>query len=408
MAEMTVAQVRDQFPIFSSSEHTKPLIYLDSAATTQRPYEVIDGMRSFDMHHNAPAHRGLYDLGYRATQFFEEARFKIAQFLGSHDPQSWVFTSGATASINMVAQSYLAPRVQPGDEIIITELEHHANIIPWLMLKQNKGLVIRVAPVDQHGHLDLEAFQKLLNTRTRLVATSHVSNVTGVVMPVEAMTQLAHQAGVPILLDGAQAAAHIEVNVTAIDCDFYVASAHKMYGPTGVGILYAKSHLWSQMQPCKGGGHMVHEVSFDDFSYLTAPAGFEPGTQPYVQAYGWSLAIDFLNGLSMKAVIDHDRALKNYLVNQLSAIEGIHLYGGLQDHVGVVSFVIDEVHPHDVATILDQHGVAIRAGHHCAMPFMRKLDVPALSRVSLGIYNTRNDIDSLIQGLANVKEVFSE
>ena len=311
--------------------------------------------------------------------------------------------------MNLCAQSYLAPMLAPGDEIILTQLEHHANIVPWLMLKKEQhGLVIKVVPTDQHGHMDLDVFQSLFSDKTRLVSMVHVSNVTGVINPVKKIIELSHEHGVPVLLDGAQAGAHIEVNIDELDCDFYVASSHKMYGPTGVGALYAKKHLWQSMRPSKGGGNMVSKVSFDGFSFMPAPHGFEAGTQAFAQAYGWMHSVKMLERLTMAEVVAHDQALKQYLVERLKAIEGLTLYGGLEPHVGVVSFALDDIHPHDIATILDQHNIAIRAGHHCCMPMMQALDVSALARVSIGIYNEPKDVDRLIGGLLDVKEVFRE
>ncbi|PIV81580.1 cysteine desulfurase CsdA [bacterium CG17_big_fil_post_rev_8_21_14_2_50_64_8] len=394
---------RDDFPVFADPG----LVYLDSAASAQKPAVVLDAMRAFDATSYANIHRGVYALSERATAAYEGARGKVRGFLHADADREIVFTRGATEAVNLVANSFARPRLGPGDEILITHLEHHANIVPWQMVCAETGAQLRVAPINDRGDLDLDEFAALLGTHTRLVAFAHVSNALGTVNPVREMTALAHARGVPVLVDGAQAVPHLPVDVQDLDCDFYVFSGHKLYGPTGIGALYAKWEHLESMPPWQGGGDMILSVSFDKTIYAEAPRKFEAGTPNITGAVGLGAAIDYLTAIGWPAITAHEEDLEAYAEPQLAAIEGLRLIGTPAVRAGLFSFVMDGIHPHDVGTFLAADNIAVRSGHHCAQPVMERFGVPATTRASLGLYNTRADVDALVSALKRMKEFFA-
>ena len=375
-----LSAIREQFPILAQTVHGKPLVYLDNAATTQKPLAVLDAMRAFELRDYANIHRGVHALSQRATDAFEAAREKVAAFVHARSADEIVFVRGATEAINLVAQSYTRPRLQPGDELLVTAMEHHADIVPWQMVCDATGAKLRVAPIRDDGALDLQALPELLGPRTRMLAVTHVSNVLGTVNDVASVAQLAHARGVPVLVDGAQAVAHLPVDVQALGCDFYVFSGHKLYGPTGIGVLWGRAELLAGMPPYQGGGDMIRSVSFERTTYADPPARFEAGTPHITGAVGLAAAIDFVQGLGWDAIAQHERALLELAQNALVRIPGLRIYGTVPDKIGVVSFNIDGLHAHDLGTIADAEGVAIRAGHHCAMPLMQRYGVAAMAR----------------------------
>jgi cysteine desulfurase/selenocysteine lyase len=403
---LDVRAVRRDFPILDQTVKGKPLVYLDSAATAQKPRAVIDAVRRVYEESYANVHRGVHELSLRATDAFEAARAKVAGFLGAASPQEIVFTRGTTEAVNLVAWSFGRSKVQPGDEVLITALEHHSNIVPWQMLCEEKGARLRVAPIDDRGDVVLEAFEDLLGPRTRIVALAHVSNALGTVNPVRSMIQMAHAQGIPVLLDGAQAAPHLPVNVRELDCDFYAFSGHKLYGPSGIGALYGKAALLDAMPPYQGGGDMILSVTFEKTVYNEPPYRFEAGTPPIAGAIGLGAAIDYLSGLGLSAVVSYEDELLGYATEALLALPGLRLIGEPRERAAVVSFVLDGIHAHDVGTILDYEGIAIRTGHHCAQPVMERFGVPATARASFGLYNTREEVDALVAGLRKVREIF--
>lgn len=405
---LDVDRVRREFPILRATFGGRPLVYLDSAATAQKPQSVIDAISHFYTSECANIHRGVYHLAELATEAYEGARRKVQQFLGAKQPGEIVFVRGATEAINLVAQSYGARHVRAGDEIIISAMEHHSNIVPWQMLCRQTGAVLRVVPVDDEGQFVLEEYERLLGPRTRLVAVTHASNVLGTIAPVRQIIDMAHDRRVPVLLDGAQAAPHLPVNVEQLGCDFYAFSGHKLYGPTGIGVLYGKAELLDSMPPYQGGGGMIRSVTFAQTAYDDAPYRFEAGTPDIAGAIGLGAAIDFVTGLGVDAVVSHEQELLSYATAELGAVKGMRLIGTARDKVGIVSFVLDRIHPHDVGTILDSLGIAARTGHHCAQPLMEQFQVPATTRVSFAVYNTPEDVDALIEGLHKVHEVFHD
>jgi cysteine desulfurase/selenocysteine lyase len=386
------------------------LTWLDSAATTQKPRCVLDAMTAFCETRYANVHRGVHALGEAATHAYEQARTTVAHFIGASGPDEVVFVRGATEAINLVAASFGRTALSPGDNIIVTELEHHSNIVPWQLLCQTTGAALQVVPMADDGSIELAAFDTLLGPRTRLVAITHVSNVLGTVLPIQAIAQRAHAAGARILVDGCQAVAHRPLDVRALGADFYALSAHKMYGPTGIGALWGRRELLAQMPPYQGGGEMIARVSFEQTTFRAPPHRFEAGTPPIIEAIGFSAACDYLSQLGVDRVAAHERALRAYAIERLNVVPGLHLLAGdgpdATERTGIISFVVDHVHPHDVATVLDASGVAIRGGHHCAQPLMRRLGVAATARVSFGLYNSRDDVDALITALAEVGELF--
>ena len=401
-----VERIRADFPILSRTVHGKPLVYLDNAASTQKPSAVIDAVSACYGNEYANIHRGVHALSEGLTVRYEQVRGQIRDFLNARSEKEIVFTRGTTEAINLVAHSYLRPRLKAGDEILVTGMEHHSNIVPWQLLCDETGAVLRVIPVQDDGSIDLADVARLLNERTKLVGIVHVSNALGTVNPVREVIELAHQGNVPVLVDGAQAVAHMPVDVQALDCDFYVFSGHKIYGPTGVGALYGKYELLEQMRPYQGGGDMIRTVSFEKTLYAEPPARFEAGTPNIVGAIGLGAAIEYVQSVGLEAIGAHEHDLLEYCRERLSAIAGIRLIGNSPQRAGAVSFVWDIAHPHDIGTILDQDGIAIRTGHHCAEPVMARFGVPATARASFGMYNTRAEIDALAAGLDKVKRLF--
>jgi cysteine desulfurase/selenocysteine lyase len=404
--KLDVSTIRRDFPALTQTVHGKPLVYLDNAATTQKPQVVIDALTSFYTHDCANVHRGVHTLSERATNGYEAARIKVSRFLNARTPREIVFTRGATESINLVAEAWGRANVGSGDEILITALEHHSNIVPWQILAQEKRARLTVAPMDDRGEVILEEFEKRLGPWTKIAAISHVSNALGSINPVRRMIQMAHERGIPVLVDGAQAAPHMKVDVRALDCDFYAFSGHKMLGPTGIGVLYGKQALLDKMPPYQGGGDMIRSVKFECTVYNDPPYRFEAGTPHIAGAIALGAAIDYLESVGLDNIEAYERELLEYGTEALERIEGLRLIGTAPEKAAVLSFVIDGIHPHDMATILDSEGIAIRAGHHCAEPVMDRFGIPATSRASLAFYNTKGEIDALAAGIAKAKEIF--
>jgi cysteine desulfurase/selenocysteine lyase len=405
-SDFDVEGVRRQFPILRETPYARSLVYLDSAATSQKPHAVIDATSTFYAKDNANVHRGVHYLSERATQAYEGARAKAQRFLNAAHVQEIVFTRGTTESINLVAQTYAKTHLSEGDEVVVTAMEHHSNIVPWQMICAERGARLRVAPIDDAGELVLEELDALVGPRTKLVAVTHVSNVLGTINPIRRIVDIAHARGARVLVDGAQAAPHLNVDLQALGCDFYALSGHKMYGPTGIGVLYGRRELLEAMPPYQGGGDMIASVSFESTVYNEVPYKFEAGTPDLAGAVGLGAAIDFLDGLGHEALAAHEHDVLAYGIEALSEIPGLQLIGTARDKASVISFLVDGVHPHDIGTILDRQGIAVRAGHHCAQPLMSRLGVAATARASLGCYNTRQDIDALVAGLETVRETF--
>ena len=403
-----VEQVRKDFPVLRQQVHGKGLVYLDNAATSQKPQSVIDAMVRFYAEDCSNIHRGVHCLSERSTLLYEGAREKVRHFLNAGDTKEIIFVRGATEGINLVAQTYGRQHVGPGDEVLITALEHHSNIVPWQMLCEEKGAHLRVVPINDDGEVMVEEYEKLLSERTRMVALSHVSNALGTVNPVKGMIASAHRLGIPVLLDGAQAVPHMPVDVRALDADFYVISGHKMFGPTGIGVLYGKAELLDAMPPYQGGGDMIRTVSFaEGTTYAGLPAKFEAGTPHIAGGIGLGAAVDYMEAVGMQAAGTYEHDLLVYGTEALTQIPGLRLIGTAREKASVLSFELDGIHPHDIGTILDQEGIAIRTGHHCAQPVMDRFGVPATARASLAFYNTRAEIDALVTGLRRVQEMFS-
>jgi cysteine desulfurase/selenocysteine lyase len=401
-----VLKLRDDFPILSRKVHGKPLVYLDNAATTQKPRSVIAAVRHYYFTSNANVHRGVHALSDRATQAYEGARGRVARFLNAGEDREIVFVRGATEAINLVAQTFGRVHLREGDEILVTEMEHHSNIVPWQMVCDRAGARLKVAPVLASGELDLAAYEGMLTGRTRLAAVTHVSNALGTVNPVREMIGMAHARGVPVLVDGAQAAPHIPVDVQALGCDFYVFSGHKLYGPTGIGVLYGKAEHLEVMPPYQGGGDMILRVTFEKTTYNAIPWKFEAGTPNIAGAVGLHAAIDYIDAIGRPAVSTHERDLLAYATEEVGRVPGVRIVGTAREKAGILSFVVEGIHPHDLGTILDHEGVAIRAGHHCAMPLMDRLGLPATARASFGLYNTAAEVDLLAAGIRKAREVF--
>jgi cysteine desulfurase/selenocysteine lyase len=402
-----VLKVRRDFPILSERVHGKPLVYLDSANTSQKPQAVLDAMDDYYRHANANIHRATHLLSERATALYEGARAKAAAFINAPDAKTIVVTKGTTDGINLVAQSYGRSMLRAGDEIVISWLEHHSNIVPWQMLCEQTGAALRIVPIDDRGEIDLEQYAALLSPRTRIVAMSHVSNALGTVNPVREIIEQAHARGAVVLIDGAQAVPHLTVDVQALDCDFYAFSSHKMFGPTGVGVLYGRRSLLEAMPPYQGGGDMIASVTFEKTLYNLVPYKFEAGTPNIGGVAGFGAAIDYLMAIDRDAALAHEDAVLEYATARVREIQGARIIGEARHKTGVLSFLLEGVHPHDAGTILDREGVAVRTGQHCAQPVMDRYGVTATIRASLGIYNTREEIDVLVQALERVREVFA-
>jgi cysteine desulfurase/selenocysteine lyase len=406
-ASLDVERVRKDFPILQQEIYGKPLVYLDSAATSQKPRAVIEALDRYYEQDNSNVHRGVHRLSERATQAYEAARGKVQRFVNAAHAHEIVFVRGTTEAINLVAQTHGRSRVRSGDEIVITVMEHHSNIVPWQMLCEEKGAVLRVAPMDDSGTLLVEDLERLVGPRTKLVALGHVSNALGTIHPVRRIVEMAHRRNVPVLLDGAQAVPHLAVDVQALGCDFYAFSGHKLFGPTGIGVLYGRSELLEEMPPWQGGGDMISSVTFEKTTYNKLPYKFEAGTPHIAGAIGLGAAIDYVSALGLPAIAAHEHELLSYATEALGSVPGLRLIGTSKEKASVLSFLLGDVHPHDIGTILDREGIAIRTGHHCAQPLMRRLGVAATARASLAFYNRREDVDALVAGLEKVREVFA-
>ena len=402
-----VEAIRADFPVLQRLVYGRPLVYLDSASSAQKPQAVIDAMNRAMTEDYSNIHRGVHALSQRISQQYEDVRAKVATFINAGADEI-VFTRNATEAINLVAASWGRTFLQAGDEIVLTELEHHANIIPWQLLQAERGIVIKVAPLTDDGALNMPAFKALLGPKTRLVAAAHVSNVLGTILPVQEMARLAHAVGAKMLVDGSQSVVHMPVDIRAIDCDFFVFTGHKLYGPTGIGVLYGKHALLDSMPPYQGGGDMIETVSFSGSTFREAPARFEAGTPAIVETIGLGAAIDYINSIGREAIAVHEDEMLDYLTSELDHLPGLRLYGTAPNKAGVVSFTLDDIHAHDVGTVVDNsHSVAIRVGHHCAQPLMARLGVAATARASLGLYTNRADIDALVASLKNAQEMFA-
>jgi cysteine desulfurase / selenocysteine lyase len=404
--DFDVQKLRGDFPILREKVHGRALVYLDNAATSQKPVAVIDAIRGYYERDNANIHRGVHFLSEHATDEYEGARKTVQSFLNAADASEIIFVRGATEAINLVAQTYGRTNVHAGDEVLITAMEHHSNIVPWQMLCEEKGARLRVAPMSDRGELLLEEFEKLLGPQTKIVAVTQVSNALGTINPVERIIEMAHGWNIPVLVDGAQAVPHLKVDVQVQDCDFYVFSGHKLYGPTGIGVLYGKAHLLETMPPYQGGGDMISSVTFDKTIYNHRPYKFEAGTPHVAGAIGLAAAIKYLNHVGMDSLAAYEHQLLTYATEAVSAIAGIRVIGTARAKAGVLSFLLDSIHPHDIGTILDQHGIAIRTGHLCAQPVMQRLGIAATARASFALYNTRDEVDALVEGIQKVREVF--
>jgi len=405
-AGFDVWRVRDDFPALHQEVHGKPLVYLDSAATALKPQVVIDTVADVYARDSANIHRAVHLLSQRATARYEDARDKVRAFLNANNTNEVIFTSGTTASVNLVAQSWARTFLREGDEVLITELEHHSNIVPWQIVCQQVGAELIVVPMTDRGEITREAFEEQLSSRTRLVAMAHVSNALGTVLPVQGLIELAHEKGAVVLLDGAQAVSHIPVDVQALDCDFYAFSGHKLYGPTGIGVLYGRERLLEGMPPYQGGGDMIRSVTFAETIYNDLPYKFEAGTPNIVGAIGLGAAIDYFTSFDLDAVHAHENAVLRHATKELESVAGLRLIGTAPGKVAAASFLMGAAHPHDIGTIVDYEGVAIRTGHHCAQPVMEHFDIAATARASLGMYNTTEDVDALVRALHKVQELF--
>ena len=402
-----VQRIRQDFPILNQKIHGKPLVYLDNAATTQKPQAVIDAMVRSYAEDNANIHRGVHLLSERATRAYEEARVKVQTFLNAPDAREVIFVRGTTEAINLVAQTFGRANIGKGDEVLVTEMEHHSNIVPWQLICEEKGAQLKVIPITDSGELRMDLLESLLTDRTRMVAVVHVSNSLGTINPIAAIVEKAHARGIPVLVDGAQAVAHMPVDVQALGCDFYAMSGHKLFGPTGIGVLWGRLPLLEKMPPYQGGGDMISAVSFARTTYNVVPNKFEAGTPNIAGSVGLGAAIDYLKGIDIAAMQAYEDELLAYGTKALSAVPGIRLIGTASKKASILSFVMEDVHPHDIGTILDQQGVAIRTGHHCTQPLMERLCVPATARASLALYNTKEEIDALVGALARVREIFA-
>lgn len=401
------ARVRGDFPILSRPVRGKPLVYLDSAASTHKPRAVIDALARFYGEDYSNVHRGVHFLSQRATDLYEEARRTVRHFLNAERDEEIIFVRGATEAINLVAQTYGRANFGPGDEIIVSAIEHHANIVPWQMICEQTGAVLRVIPMNERGELRLEEFEPMLGPRSKFVAVVHVSNALGTVNPVGTIIDIAHRHGVPVLVDGAQSVQHLPIDVRALDADFFTFSGHKIYGPTGIGVLYGKKALLDAMPPYQGGGDMILSVSFERTVYNEVPFRFEAGTPNIAGAIGLAAALRYFRGFDVEAVAAHEQALLRYATERLQSIDALRIIGTAEEKASVVSFTLCAVHPHDIGTILDQHGIAVRAGHHCAQPIMQFFGIPATARASFALYNTTEDVDALVHGIQSVLEVFA-
>ena len=402
-----IKKIREDFPIFRQSMNGSPLVFLDSAASAQKPQQVIDVIREVYESEYANVHRGLYQISELLTQRYEGVRDTICNYINAEHSHEIIFTRNATESINLVANSFGRTFLEEGDEVVITELEHHANIVPWQLLREEKGIVIKVAPINDIGEIIMSEFEKILGPRTKLVAVSHMSNVLGSILPVVEITKMAHSVGAKVLIDGCQSITHLPIDIQEIGCDFFVFSGHKLYGPSGVGVLYGREGILEKMPPYMGGGDMISSVTFEKSTWANLPHKFEAGTPAIVQVIGLGAAIEYINSIGLKQISIHENNVLEYATQKLLNVDGLHLIGKSLNKASVLSFTLDVAHPHDIATIIDRSGVAVRAGHHCAQPLMQRMDVPATVRASIGMYNDYNDVDSLIEAINIVHEIFS-
>ncbi|HXG57216.1 MAG TPA: cysteine desulfurase [Vicinamibacterales bacterium] len=407
VAGFDVQRIRQDFPILRRLVHGHPLVYLDNAATTQKPQVVIDTLVRYYTDINANVHRGVHNLSELATEAYDGARSTIRAFFNASSDREIIFTRNATEGINLVAQAFVRPSLKPGDEIVISAMEHHSNIVPWQLVCEERGARLRVAPMNDRGELELDAFEHLLNERTRMVAISHMSNALGTINPIEEIVRLAHARGIPVLADGSQAAYHMKVDVQALGVDFYVATGHKLYGPTGIGVLYGREALLEAMPPFLGGGDMISSVTFEKSTWNSLPYKFEAGTPHIEGAIGLAAAVDYISSIGFEGIGAHERDLLDYGTAQITTIPGVRIVGTASRKASILSFVMADVHPHDIGTIVDREGVAVRTGHHCAQPVMERFCIPATARASFAMYNTREEVDALVTALRKVNEVFA-
>ncbi len=401
-----VAKIRGDFPILSRTVYNRPLVYLDNSATTQKPRVVVDSIVREYYSENANVHRGVHFLSQQATDLYEQARGRVRTFINARSDKEIVFTRGTTESLNLVASSFGERFMGEGDEVIISAMEHHSNIVPWQLLQERKGIRLRVIPINDCGELLLDEYEKLFNKRTRIVAVTHVSNVLGTVNPVKQIAAVAHAHGVPVLVDGAQSVPHIAVDVQDMDCDFFVFSGHKVYGPTGIGVLYGKESLLNELPPYQGGGEMIKNVHFEHTEYEDAPLRFEAGTPDYVGAHALAAAIDYVSALGMENIAAHEHSLLAYATERMNCIPGMRIFGQAENKSAVLSFVVGNIHPLDLGTLLDRFGVAVRTGHHCAQPLMERMGVQSMARASFALYNTREEVDTLCESIERITKMF--
>lgn len=401
-----VAKIRGDFPILSRTVYNRPLVYLDNSATTQKPRVVVDSIVREYYSENANVHRGVHFLSQQATDLYEKARGRVRTFINARSDKEIVFTRGTTESLNLVASSFGERFMGEGDEVIISAMEHHSNIVPWQLLQERKGMRLRVIPINDRGELLLDEYEKLFNKRTRIVAVTHVSNVLGTVNPVKQIAAVAHAHGVPVLVDGAQSVPHIAVDVQDMDCDFFVFSGHKVYGPTGIGVLYGKESLLNELPPYQGGGEMIKNVHFEHTEYEDAPLRFEAGTPDYVGAHALAAAIDYVSALGMENIAAHEHSLLAYATERMNCIPGMRIFGQAENKSAVLSFVVGNIHPLDLGTLLDRFGVAVRTGHHCAQPLMERMGVQSMARASFALYNTREEVDTLCESIERITKMF--
>lgn len=401
-----VAKIRGDFPILSRTVYNRPLVYLDNSATTQKPRVVVDSIVREYYSENANVHRGVHFLSQQATDLYEQARGRVRTFINARSDKEIVFTRGTTESLNLVASSFGERFMGEGDEVIISAMEHHSNIVPWQLLQERKGIRLRVIPINDRGELLLDEYEKLFNKRTRIVAVTHVSNVLGTVNPVKQIAAVAHEHGVPVLVDGAQSVPHIAVDVQDMDCDFFVFSGHKVYGPTGIGVLYGKESLLNELPPYQGGGEMIKNVHFEHTEYEDAPLRFEAGTPDYVGAHALAAAIDYVSALGMENIAAHEHSLLAYATERMNCIPGMRIFGQAENKSAVLSFVVGNIHPLDLGTLLDRFGVAVRTGHHCAQPLMERMGVQSMARASFALYNTREEVDTLCESIERITKMF--
>ena len=406
MTAIDIAAVRRDFPILSRNVYNRPLIYLDNAATTQKPLCVLDAMREEYLNVNANVHRGVHYLSQQATDLHEAARERVRQFINARKTEEIIFTRGTTESINLVASSFCYDMMKAGDEVIVSEMEHHSNIVPWQLQATRQGIVVKVLPMNDNGELRMEALETMITEKTKLISIAHVSNVLGTVNPVAEIIKTAHAHGVPVLVDGAQSAPHLKVDVTALDCDFYAFSGHKMYGPTGVGVLYGKEEWLDRLPPYQGGGEMIDRVSFDHTTFAQLPYKFEAGTPDYVATHGLATAIDYMEHIGMEKITTYERELTSYCMEKMSEIDGIRLFGTQKEKDAVVSFLVNDIHHLDMGTLLDRLGIAVRTGHHCAEPLMHRLGIQGTVSASFAFYNTKEEVDALVAGVKRVSQMF--